>query len=147
MVGSHPSAVIDEYAEEPLFEDQEYLLSRVNRIRAAAGLNPVALSSTLSCAARSWSKRIWRLRICTHVDPQTGEQFWQRVAVCGGRLVQGWEIVACGYPEIDSALMGWLNSPPHRNILLNPNIRTIGIGAAGPAIKQSQRYYTIVATP
>lgn len=147
MVGDYPSAIIEQNADEPLFEDQTYLLNQVNATRAKYGLRPVVLSTTLSCAARSWSKRIWRLRICTHTDPQTGQQFWQRVQLCGGRLTQGWEIVACGYPDIDSAILGWLNSPPHRNILLSPYIRTIGIGFAGPAVKGSQRYYTIVATP
>lgn len=147
MVGGYPSEMIEENKPEPLYEDQIYLLHRVNATRAKYGLNPVMLLPPLSCAARAWSKRIWRLKVCTHVDPETGQQFWQRVQICEGQLTQGWEIVGCGYPDIDSVIQGWLSSPPHRNILLSPSIRLIGIGFAGPAVKGSQRYYTIIATP
>lgn len=147
MVGSYPSAIIEEYQKAPLSETQEYMQARVNATRAQYGLRPVVLDTTLSCAARSWSKRVWRLNICTHVDPVTGQQFWQRVELCGGRLTRGgWEIVACGYPDINTAITGWLRSPSHRAVLLNPNVSTIGIGVAGPNFTQSERFYTIVAT-
>lgn len=145
MVGDYPSAIVQDLADEPLYETREAMLAAVNATRAQYGLQPVALRVDLSCAALTWSKRIWRLNICGHVDPQTGQQFWQRVTLCGGRLYsQSFEIVACGYPNIASAITGWLNSPPHRQALLNPYIRTIGVGAAGPALKDSRRFYTIV---
>jgi uncharacterized protein YkwD len=146
MVGGYPSAIVQEYEKAPLSETQEYMLAQVNATRAKFGLRPVILDTTLSCAARTWSKRVWRLNICAHVDPVTGQQFWQRVELCGGRLVRGgWEIVACGYPGINYAITGWLRSPSHRAVLLNPSVTNVGIGVAGPPYTQSERFYTIVA--
>ena len=145
MVGGYPSAIVQDLADQPLYETREAMLAAVNAVRAQYRLPPVSLRVDLSCAALTWSKRIWRLNICAHVDPQTGQQFWQRVALCDGRIYsQTWEIVACGYPDINQAIQGWLNSPPHRQALLNPYVRTIGVGVAGPALKDSRRFYTIL---
>lgn len=145
MVGCYTSAIVQDLTEHPVWETREQLLKAVNEVRAQYRLQPVYLYTPFNCAALSWSKRIWRMNICTHTDPQTGQQFWHRITMCGGRIFsQTTEIVSCGDPDINSAIQGWLISPSHRQALLNPYVRTVGIGVAGPALKDAKKFYTII---
>lgn len=145
MVGDYPSAIVDNLDDRPLYESRDYMLGKVNATRAQYGLQPLTLATPLNCSALTWAKRTWRLNICTHVDPITNQQFWQRLQVCGGRLdVLSFEIVACEYPSIETAINGWLRSPSHRQALLNPSVRYVGIGVAGDPVSKAYRWYTIV---
>lgn len=145
MVGDYPSAIVDNLDDRPLYESREYILGKINETRAQQGVALVALADQLNCAALTWAKRTWRLNICTHVDPITNQQFWQRIQVCGGRLdVLSFEIVACEYPSIETAINGWLRSPSHRQALLHPGMRQVGIGVAGDPVSKAYRWYTIV---
>lgn len=148
MVGDYPSAVVQDVGDTPIYESREYILGKINETRTRQGLAPVALADQLNCAALTWAKRTWRLNICTHVDPVTNQQFWQRLQLCGGRLdVLSFEIVACEYPSIDTAINGWLRSPSHRQALLHPGMRQVGIGVAGDPVSKAYRWYTIVLSP
>lgn len=84
-----------------------------NRVRARAGLPPVAYDPNLS----SWASRN-NLAQCVrglghHVNP-------------GGVQNCAWN-----YPDADSTVEGWMNSPGHRRNLLAPDITRFGI-AFGP---------------
>ena len=149
MVGGDTGQVMEATMldEEDAREEEtaEYLVMRVNEMRAYYRRAPVVFSPTLACAARSWAKTTWRLRYCGHVDMKTGQQFWQRVNICGGRLTRGYELVSCEVPSIEMALADWLNEPSSRKILLSPFIQRIGIGWAGSDKNSSRKYYTLVA--
>jgi uncharacterized protein YkwD len=124
-------------------ESQEYMLARINAVRASYRLPAVGMRKDLECASRSWSKELWRTKTCRHFDPAKREYFWDRVRICGGSIIQGGEIVACGYQDIDAAIVGWLNSPQHRNIFLSRYTKVIGVGWAGE--ENAQHWYTMIA--
>lgn len=88
-------------------------LAILNRIRAGAGLRPVAYDSGLS----SWARRnnvFQCLRgLGHHVNP-------------GGVQNCGWN-----YADAPSVAQGWMDSPGHRQNMLDPNITQVGI-AFGP---------------
>ena len=87
--------------------------SILNRIRAAAGLSPVAYDPNLS----SWAHRnnvLQCLRgIGHHINPSG-------VQNCG------WN-----YADAASVAQGWMESPGHRQNMLDPGITQVGI-AFGP---------------
>ena len=87
--------------------------SILNRLRAAAGLHPVAYDPELSSWASQNNSVQCHRGIGHHVNP------------CG---VQN---CAWNYPDASAVAQGWMNSPGHRRNLLSPSISQFGI-AFGP---------------
>jgi len=108
------------------------VLRGVNRQRAAAGLAPLAPSVRLARAADAHSGDMAGRGFLSHAS-SNGTSFQSRV----GRYVHAralGETIASMSPRSSAALahsvlQAWMNSPPHRAILLAPSLRRIGIGA------------------
>ncbi len=87
--------------------------SILNRLRAAAGLHPLAYDPDLSSWASLNNSAQCRWGIGHHVNP------------CGVQNC-GWN-----YTDASAVAQGWMNSPGHRENLLSPSISRFGI-AFGP---------------
>jgi len=87
--------------------------SILNRLRAAAGLHPVAYDPELSSWASQNNSAQCHRGIGHHVNP------------CGVQNC-GWN-----YADATAVAQGWMNSPGHRQNLLSPSISRFGI-AFGP---------------
>src|SRR5271166_4075059 len=87
--------------------------SILNRLRAAAGLHPVAYDPELSSWASQNNSAQCHRGIGHHVNP------------CGVQNC-GWN-----YADASAVAQGWMNSPGHRQNLLSPSISRFGI-AYGP---------------
>jgi uncharacterized protein YkwD len=111
------------------------LLAQINSVRAQHGLRPVSLVGGLGAAAESHSKDMLARDYFLHESGPGGEgfdrridHFWHPV----GNVTIG-EILAWGtgtYSSPAAAVRQWLNSPPHRVILLSPRFTLVGIGVA-----------------
>lgn len=101
-----------------------------NLARRAAGIPPLRANVQLTHAARwfAWDTVTNRTEpYCGHEDSQGGA-FYVRAATFGYRGFAGGENCFCGYVSPADAIAGWLNSGGHRENLLNPRHREIGLG-------------------
>ena len=89
------------------------LLSEVNKARAAYRLPPLAIDERLRVEASE------RVRICA----------------ASGRLRHGGgaEVLAMNSGGINAAIGQWLNSPPHRALILNAGYRYAGVAVTRDA--------------
>ncbi len=114
-----PAAVVAAPAEQPAANcdcsgsDPYGFASILNRLRAAAGLHPVAYDPELSSWASQNNSAQCHRGIGHHVNP------------CGVQNC-GWN-----YADASAVAQGWMNSPGHRQNLLSPSISRFGI-AYGP---------------
>ncbi len=120
---------------DELDAELQELFDLINEEREAAGVSPVALRGDLVCAAQVHSDDIGDTQTCSH-DGSDGSEFPDRVRACDGDSVTA-ETVACGQQSPRAAVDGWLNSPPHRDIMLGAGRRHVGIGV-------HQNYWTAV---
>ena len=107
----------------------------VNRARGAAGLRAFRGSRALGRAARRHARDMVRRRYFAH-QRAGGPSLIRRARRAGGRGRSVGEAIAygCARSGTPAAIVGmWLNSPPHRAILLSPDLRKVGIGVAGRA--------------
>jgi uncharacterized protein YkwD len=101
------------------------LLEAANRDRAAAGLQPLQWDMSLAAAARQHAQRMAQANTLSH-------QFacelpvQQRATQAGARFSLIAEIVAEG-ASAGSLHQQWMNSPPHRANLLDPELNAVGI--------------------
>jgi uncharacterized protein YkwD len=104
------------------------LLSAINSARAAAGVAPLRASPPLTSAASWQSRALARAGYLDHTAPDgsTLIQRLQRVRWSG--TAAGEDLAVAGAPG--DAVAMWLQSPGHRENLLRPSFRTVGLGLA-----------------
>jgi uncharacterized protein YkwD len=115
----------------PQLENQ--LLTRINDLRRKAGLVPLKPSAALGAAAFTQSASMAEHGFFAH-ESYGGSPFWKRVAATYAARRGTWSVgenLAWRSPELNArtALDLWLKSPEHRDNLLSPTWREIGLGA------------------
>jgi uncharacterized protein YkwD len=110
------------------------LLCVVDAERGARGLPAVRESAQLTVAAQRHADDMVVRQFFDHVSPG-GTTLAERVLATGYiRNRSRWELgeaIAWAQEPLDTAarlVRAWLDSPPHRGILLDPTFRDVGIG-------------------
>lgn len=116
--------------------DADRLLYLHNQARNGSALR---IESRLTAAAQKHSEWMRANNRMSH--DQNGRPFTDRIKAEGYPHGYAGENIANGYRTADSVFQGWMNSPGHRQNILNTNFREVGFGRAG-------NYWTAVfATP
>ena len=99
------------------------MIDKVNEIRRSSGLATLQTSEALVGSARSYARRMLKSDYFGHLAsiPAGGNFLF-----LGETLAwhSGWR------PRVGAAFSRWMNSPPHKAVLLTPTFRFIGTGKA-----------------
>jgi uncharacterized protein YkwD len=115
---------------------EEEVRVRVNAERAAgtdcpngamAPAGPLAMNQQLRAAARLHSWDMDAGGYFAH-DSCNGRTPWQRAAAQGTSAAG--EVIGWGYASAEAMVAGWMGSPGHCAILMNPSMTEIGVGVA-----------------
>lgn len=119
------------------------LLASTNKERAAANAQPLAINDKLSAAAQKKAEDMAARDYWSHNTPE-GQEPWIFIQQSGYGYAQAAENLAYGFATSEAATIGWMNSPSHRENLLNGNLKEVGFGIANVANYQNQGSATIV---
>ena len=106
----------------------------INEERTSHGLQPVVPNADLRAAALSHSNDMVANGYFEHTSP-SGVTFLDRIAATGYTQTRSWvvgENLVWGlgtFSTPQSMVTAWMNSPPHRENLLKPVFREIGVAA------------------
>jgi uncharacterized protein YkwD len=106
----------------------------INEERTSHGLQPVVPNPDLRAAALSHSQDMVANGYFEHTSP-SGVTFLDRIAATGYTQARSWvvgENLVWGlgtFSTPQSMVTAWMNSPPHRENLLKPVFREIGVAA------------------
>lgn len=104
------------------------MLRLVNEEREKAGIMPLELDDTLTAAANIRAKEI--CEVFDHTRPN-GENFRSLLKEMGTDASYAGENINKGtFENPESAMELWIHSETHKNNILNPNYKHIGIGYA-----------------
>ena len=126
----------------------------MNRVRVADGLRPLRTSPGLRTAARGHSRAMLEKGFFAH-ESADGTAFSERIRKhYPSRGWRTWSVgealLASPGSDVEAAAIvdSWLESPPHRAIILSPSWRDAGIGAlyASAAPKAFGGTATLVVT-
>src|SRR5256714_9970237 len=108
---------------------EQDLVARINAFRAARSLPTLAVSDTLTSAAKWMSIDMGSRNYFAHTSLD-GRSPTQRMADAGYPAFGTWtgEDLAAGYTSTGDVLNGWINSPAHYAGLVNPHYHAIGVG-------------------
>ncbi|MGW2212159.1 CAP domain-containing protein [Streptomyces sp. NPDC001781] len=121
--------------------DVSRVVELVNAERAKAGCSPVQLNSTLTRAAQAHSADMAAHKTMSHTGSD-GSDPGSRITAAGYRWSAYGENVAFGYSTPEQVMAGWMNSPGHRENILNCSYKEIGVGLAQPGSYWTQDFGT-----
>ena len=98
-----------------------------NEKRAQNGLAPLSENGVLSAAALAKGNDMLAKGYWAHFAPD-GTSPWSFFIKFGYKYRYAGENLARDFSNASSAVDAWMNSPTHRENILNPNYREIGIG-------------------
>jgi uncharacterized protein YkwD len=129
--GTRETAGSSRLVSLPQLESQ--VLARINEIRRKEGLVPLKPSAALGAAALEQSASMAEHGFFAHTS-YSGSPFWKRVAAKYASRANSWSVgenLVWRSPELNArtALDLWLRSPEHRDNLLSPAWREVGLGA------------------
>ncbi len=121
------------------------LMIRINGARKAAGLAPVTLDGRLATIALSRSQDMANNQYFSHTTP-TGTNFMTMLKNSNiGFRTAGEIIHNNNYSQAESSLQAYnafMNSPPHREIIMDPRFTLIGVGEATDS--KGYHYFTVI---
>ncbi len=107
------------------FEQQVFDLT--NQQRTQQGLSPLSLNLTLNDVAEKHSQDMATRNYFSH-QGLDGSQPWDRMRADGYNYSRAAENIAFGQPTPQDVVTAWMNSPGHRQNILDPNLKDIGVG-------------------
>lgn len=108
-------------------EWEQQVVDLVNAERAKAGLRPLEVDAKLTQAARAKSADMRDRNYFSHQSPTYGSPFEMMDAFSISYRTAG-ENIAAGQRSPQAVMDAWMNSPGHRQNILNPNYTRIGVG-------------------
>jgi hypothetical protein len=105
------------------------LLADTNTARAANGVAALSLSAKLDAAAQNSADDMAARNYWSHNTPE-GNPPWIWVTGQGYSYQKLGQNLATGFSDEQNTINGWMNSPPHRENLLDPAFKEVGFGYA-----------------
>lgn len=119
------------------------LLDSTNEARAQNNENPLKINSKLTKAAQSKANDMSEKDYWSH-DTPSGQAPWVFISKYHYTYQKAGENLAYGFSDPGEVLAGWLNSPSHRENVLDKSFQDVGFGFAKSSNFQKSGPTTIV---
>lgn len=103
------------------------VIELVNQERLARGLNVVAHDPTLEAMATQYACELIQYEFFDHVNPVTGSTLADRAQEFQYDFLVVGENLAAGQASPEAAFEDWMNSPSHRQNILDPRFTHLGV--------------------
>ncbi len=105
----------------------EEIARLTNEARASVSLTPLTINSKLNQSALAKANDMIDNQYFAHVSPE-GVDPWFWFDQAGYSYTYAGENLAVGFETSEGVHEAWMNSPGHRDNIINPNFKEIGIG-------------------
>ena len=131
---SFPAAHRDVTASQAMSSDpdgdvQQQARDLVNRERRRAGCDDVTVDRRLIAAANRHAADMARRGYFAHQNPD-GDRAGERITAAGYGWSRFGENIARGQDSVHEVIDGWMNSPDHRENILDCRLHQVGVGLA-----------------
>jgi len=115
----------------------ERIIDLTNKERAKLGLPLLRENKLLSEAARQKAADMFAFNYWAHVSP-SGRSPWSFFADVGYKYQYAGENLARDFTDSDSVVQAWMNSPTHRENIVNPHYQEIGVAVVDGTLQGTQ---------
>lgn len=120
----------------------EKIIEETNIERQKSGLSPLRANPALSQAAGEKAANMFAENYWAHYSP-SGKDPWGFIKGAGYKFTHAGENLAKNFSVSEDVVVAWMNSPTHRENILNPNYQEIGI-AVEDGVLQGQKTTLVV---
>ncbi|MCM4077801.1 CAP domain-containing protein [Paractinoplanes hotanensis] len=129
MAGARQAVTASDVSASPSAPVQQRVLRLINQNRRHGGCDPFTLDRRLIEAANDHAADMARRDYFAHESP-SGDSAGDRVSERGYRWKRYGENIARGADSAYEVVNGWMNSPTHRENILDCRLREMGVGLA-----------------
>jgi len=104
----------------------EKIIELTNQKRAELGLAPLTNNSLLNEVAQRKAADMFAFNYWAHVSP-SGRDPWSFFKEVGYKYIYAGENLARDFMDSTSVVEAWMNSPTHKDNIVNPNYKEIGV--------------------
>lgn len=122
------------------------LFALINAARAERGLRPVRAEARLAAAAMRQAQDMAKHDRLDHTGSD-GSTPWTRARAAGHADARPGEVIAAGPDGPRGILAMWMESPPHRDILLAPAATEAGVGHAKNGASRYRAFWAVLVNP
>lgn len=119
------------------------LLSSTNSERSAQGRASLSINSSLNNAAQAKANDMTTRNYWSHNTPD-GQEPWVFIQAAGYSYLKAGENLAYGFATSSETIQGWMNSPTHRDNMLDPEYTEVGFGFSNSSNYNSSGEETVV---
>jgi uncharacterized YkwD family protein len=105
------------------------VLELTNAEREKNGLDPLVWNESLAELARAHSQDMVDRGFFSHNNPDGASPF-DRMKAAGINYISAAENIAAGQASPEAVIESWMNSEGHRENILNPKLKELGVGLA-----------------
>lgn len=102
------------------------VLELTNQKRAEKGLAPLTINSKLNESAQRKAGDMFAFNYWAHISP-SGRNPWSFFQEVGYKYIYAGENLARDFMNSEAVVEAWMNSPTHRDNILNGNYKEIGL--------------------
>jgi hypothetical protein len=113
------------------------IVDLTNQTRASLGLGTLALSPTLSEAAREKAADMFAKGYWAHFSP-TGTSPWWFFKNVGYNYLYAGENLARDFNDSGAVVNAWMNSPTHKDNIVSPHYKEIGVAVVDGVLNGEQ---------
>lgn len=113
------------------------IIEETNKERQQKGLSTLVQNPNLDAAARAKAENMFEENYWAHFSP-TGKDPWGFITKAGYKFVYAGENLAKNFQNSDEVVQAWMNSPSHRDNLLNSKYQEIGIAVVDGTLQGQQ---------
>jgi hypothetical protein len=113
------------------------VIAGTNAQRTKLGLQSVTYNPVLSLAAEAKAKDMFEHQYWAHYSP-AGKTPWDFMKNSGYRYVVAGENLARDFLDTDDMVSAWMNSPTHRDNLVNPRYQDIGVAVVNGTLNGTE---------
>jgi uncharacterized protein YkwD len=106
----------------------EQLNISINKQRIEKKIKPLKLNSLLIKSAKNKALDMGNKHYFSHISPIDGTKWSDFINKSGYDYQQAGENLANGFTDINEMVTAWMNSPSHRENILNPDVDETGFG-------------------
>lgn len=117
--------------------DYKEVIRLVNVEREKKGLEPLAENDNLNVAAYKKGQNMFEEQYWAHYSP-SGKDPWGFITGAGYKYSYAGENLARNFTNANDAVVAWMNSPTHRDNILNSKYRDIGISVVQGTLNGEQ---------
>lgn len=103
------------------------VISQTNSQRQKLGLAPLKYNAALSQSATAKAQDMFNNNYWAHNSPQ-GKSPWDFFKAAGYQYSVAGENLAKDFYDTEGLIKAWMNSPTHRDNIVNPKYQEIGVG-------------------